>query len=77
MVEKKLEVQIITEKTLTNADIDLLRKVKGFGECPLCHKGQYGGIFMRSCDNPECKAYDAFYIGRCGICGAVRRKCCC
>lgn len=48
-----------------------------FGECPLCNDGVYGGIFIKSCDNPDCKAYDIFSMQRCHICGTVRRECCC
>lgn len=39
--------------------------------------GIFGGIFSSCCDNPDCILYDAFEMGRCGICTAVRRECCC
>lgn len=45
--------------------------------CPECKTGTFTGTFLYSCDNPQCVLYDDFVMSRCGICGAVRRDCCC
>lgn len=77
MTTRKIAVTVIEGKRLTNAETDLLKKIDNYATCPICGKGNYGGIFMKSCDNPNCRAYDSFAMGRCGICRAVRRECCC
>jgi hypothetical protein len=50
---------------------------KQYVKCPVCKTGKYGGLFYQCCDNGSCALYDSIWMGRCYICGEVRRECCC
>lgn len=47
--------------------------------CPICNNGVFGsnGLQAPCCDNSDCKLYSVFLMSRCGICGTIRRECCC